>query len=62
MNTRLELETATIWADSWPTVAADVAKAEPWELDDAAQAVPVLVTSDTETAARLLWSPGQTAT
>ncbi len=31
-----------------------------WEADDdQAQAVPVLVTSDTETAARCFWHPGQ---
>jgi hypothetical protein len=81
----------TRWADWWPTVAADVAQAEPhdrhrfhrlrqhllglvisgdtdgqepvaatrgqpepWEIDDQAQDVPVLVTSDTEIAARCL--------
>ena len=80
------------WRDWWPTVAGDVARAEPYnrlafhalvrrlvglvaagdtdgaepvenplcpwdEADARAQAVPVLVTSDTATAARCLWSP-----
>jgi len=38
-------------------VPATWGQPEPWELDDQAQAVPVLVTDDTTTAARLLWSP-----
>jgi hypothetical protein len=42
-------------------VAATWGQPEPWELDDDTPVVPVLVISDTHTAARCLWIPEATA-
>jgi hypothetical protein len=44
-------------SDGMRPVPATWGQPEPWELADRAQPVPAIVPSDTETSARLLWSP-----